>query len=185
MRAHLNGRAELRGRGCLYHPRRLILVSNGIHRSLVCYPKRKIKCCGDFCTIYLLPTQPIHPPRNGNQITNMADTNPSVALIEQLSKLAPKLADGDNVEARNEAIQLSRQLTGSLSHPASSAVELAFAVCIEISLSQWEDANVFGSRLLLSRRELLLAWDCSSSLLTIRVLLAPRNWLPNLAERSY
>lgn len=72
----------------------------------------------------------------------MTDTNPSVALIEQLSKLAPKLADGNNVEAKNEAIQLSRQLTGSLSHPASSAVELAFAVRIEISLSQWKDANV-------------------------------------------
>lgn len=114
----------------------------------------------------------------------MADTK-SVALIEQLSKLAPKLADGDNVEAKNEAIQLSRQLTGSLSHPASSAVELAFAVCIEMWLSQWNDADVFRSHLSLWRRELLLGWDCSSSLLTMKALPAPRNWLPNLAERSY
>ena len=58
----------------------------------------------------------------------MTESSPSIALIEQLSKLVPKLASGDNKEAKNQAIQLSRQLTGSLSHPASAAVELAFAV---------------------------------------------------------
>lgn len=58
------------------------------------------------------------------------------SLIEQLSKLAPQLsADADNVAVKNEAIQLSRQLTASLSHPASSAVELAFAVGQTYSLS--------------------------------------------------
>ncbi|OAA52903.1 sterigmatocystin 8-O-methyltransferase [Cordyceps fumosorosea ARSEF 2679] len=63
----------------------------------------------------------------------MAETSQSVVLIEQLSKLAPQLADGDNSDAKNQAIQLSRQLTGSLSHPASSAVELAFAPFITVA----------------------------------------------------
>ncbi|OAA46423.1 O-methyltransferase, family 2 [Cordyceps fumosorosea ARSEF 2679] len=59
--------------------------------------------------------------------------NPSIVLIEQLSKLAPQLANGDNTEAKNQAIQLSRQLTGSLSHPASTAVELAFAPFVTVA----------------------------------------------------
>ncbi|KAF1738162.1 Demethylsterigmatocystin 6-O-methyltransferase [Beauveria bassiana] len=63
----------------------------------------------------------------------MAQANPSIALIEQLSKLSTQLADGENTEAKNQAIQLSRQLTGSLSHPASSAVELAFAPFITVA----------------------------------------------------
>ncbi|PMB73925.1 Demethylsterigmatocystin 6-O-methyltransferase [Beauveria bassiana] len=63
----------------------------------------------------------------------MAQVSPSIALIEQLSKLSTQLADGDNTEAKNQAIQLSRQLTGSLSHPASSAVELAFAPFITVA----------------------------------------------------
>ncbi|TQV91602.1 sterigmatocystin 8-O-methyltransferase [Cordyceps javanica] len=63
----------------------------------------------------------------------MRQENPSIALIEQLSKLAPQLANGDNTEAKNQAMQLSRQLTGSLSHPASSAVELAFAPFVTVA----------------------------------------------------
>ncbi|KAJ6779804.1 hypothetical protein PWT90_01496 [Aphanocladium album] len=63
----------------------------------------------------------------------MAESNPSIAIIDQLSKLAPQLADGENTEAKNQAIALSRQLTGSLSHPASSAVELAFAPFITVA----------------------------------------------------
>lgn len=58
----------------------------------------------------------------------MPESNSSIALIEKLSKLTPLLASGDDTEAKNQAIQLSRQLTGSLSHPATAAVELAFAV---------------------------------------------------------
>ncbi|KAJ4152839.1 hypothetical protein LMH87_009359 [Akanthomyces muscarius] len=63
----------------------------------------------------------------------MPESNPSIALIEQLSNLAPLLASGDNTKAKNQAIQLSRQLTGSLSHPASAAVELAFAPFITVA----------------------------------------------------
>ncbi|KAM3513148.1 hypothetical protein MY11210_003173 [Beauveria gryllotalpidicola] len=61
----------------------------------------------------------------------MAQANPSIALIEELSKLSPELADGDNIEAKNQAVHLSRQLSSSLSHPVSSAVELAFAIALK------------------------------------------------------
>lgn len=77
----------------------------------------------------------------------MPESNPSIALIEQLSNLAPLLASGDNTKAKNQAIQLSRQLTGSLSHPASAAVELAFAVkCCKNHPCRAESTNMSQSQ---------------------------------------
>ncbi len=58
----------------------------------------------------------------------MAASDPIDNLIQQLEKLRPKLAAGNDQAARNEALQLSKKLTSSLGHPASTAVDLAFAV---------------------------------------------------------
>lgn len=58
----------------------------------------------------------------------MADADQTIALIDRLTSLRPALVSGDDQSAKNEAIQLSRKITASLVHPASAAVELAFAV---------------------------------------------------------
>lgn len=58
----------------------------------------------------------------------MAATDPIDNIIQQLENLRPKLTAGNDQAARNEALQLSKKLTSSLGHPASTAVDLAFAV---------------------------------------------------------
>ncbi|OTB08556.1 hypothetical protein M426DRAFT_7869 [Hypoxylon sp. CI-4A] len=59
--------------------------------------------------------------------------NESVVLIEKLNLLAPKLSHGDGIHARNEALQLSKQLTSSLEQPETSAVDLAFSPFMTIA----------------------------------------------------
>ncbi|KJZ79191.1 hypothetical protein HIM_01342 [Hirsutella minnesotensis 3608] len=61
------------------------------------------------------------------------DGDSPAALIEQLRDLSPRLASADDHGARNEAIQLSKKLTSSLGHPASVAVDLAFAPLITVA----------------------------------------------------
>lgn len=57
--------------------------------------------------------------------------NESAAIIEKLGLLTSKLSSDDDQtaeDARNEALQLSRQLTSQLEKPITTAVDLAFAV---------------------------------------------------------
>lgn len=65
-------------------------------------------------------------------MTVVAD--PVLDLIDQLSGLRPRLATIEDQGARNEALQICKNLMSSLSQPASTAVELAFAVCCHLSI---------------------------------------------------
>jgi hypothetical protein len=58
----------------------------------------------------------------------MSVSDPVDDLIQKLEALRPNLAAGNDQNARNEAIRLSKQLISNLGHPASTAVDLAFAV---------------------------------------------------------
>jgi hypothetical protein len=62
------------------------------------------------------------------RLTIMA--NEPTAIIEKLGVLSARLTSGDDTaeDARNEALQLSRQLTSCLEQPVTTAVDLAFAV---------------------------------------------------------
>lgn len=71
----------------------------------------------------------------------MADE--TTTIIEKLGGLSGKLSAGDDT-ARSEALQLSRLLTSSLEKPATTAVDLAFAVsdvtCIKLFENRCADA---------------------------------------------
>lgn len=57
----------------------------------------------------------------------MADQ--TVALIHRLSSLSLKLSTGDDLlNARSEALRLSRLITASLEPPETAAMDLAYSV---------------------------------------------------------
>ncbi|KAI0411727.1 sterigmatocystin 8-O-methyltransferase [Xylaria grammica] len=53
--------------------------------------------------------------------------SPVASLIDNLQSLSLKLTQGDNVKIRNEAVQLSRQITAALSRPEDVAAEMVFS----------------------------------------------------------
>ncbi|KAF2971686.1 hypothetical protein GQX73_g1866 [Xylaria multiplex] len=67
----------------------------------------------------------------------------AVAIIAKLQAIAPELEDGDDVMIRNEALQLSRQLTTSLSRPEDVAAELIFSPFIPIAAKVCVEMNLF------------------------------------------
>jgi hypothetical protein len=55
----------------------------------------------------------------------------SNAIIERLNTLKDKLSAGDDRDARNEAVMLSRILTLTLSEPLDIALEVTITVSIQ------------------------------------------------------
>lgn len=76
------------------------------------------------------------------QLFKMASSsNQAITLIEKLNKLSSRLSSKDDVQANNEALQLSKELTASLEEPKNAAVHLAFSVrhlllCLDM-LARW------------------------------------------------
>ncbi|KAI1262685.1 sterigmatocystin 8-O-methyltransferase [Xylariaceae sp. FL1019] len=54
-------------------------------------------------------------------------------LIEKLKSLSAQLEGDDNIKIRNEAVQLSRQLTASLSRPEDVAADLIFSPFVPVA----------------------------------------------------
>lgn len=52
----------------------------------------------------------------------------ATSLLSQLQSLSIKLEQEDDVKIRNEAVQLSRQITAALSRPEDVAAEMIFTV---------------------------------------------------------
>ena len=62
-------------------------------------------------------------------------TDPALDVLDQLIDLRSKLANNQDQSVRNKALQLSKNLASSLSHPASAAVDLAFAVSCHLLIT--------------------------------------------------
>ncbi|RAL11829.1 putative O-methyltransferase [Aspergillus homomorphus CBS 101889] len=80
----------------------------------------------------------------------MASTNSPIAneepltLISKLQPLTTKLSNPDDVDARKEALQLSKALTVQLEQPENIAVDMAFAPMIATSARIAVDLNLFA-----------------------------------------
>ncbi|KAF3021971.1 hypothetical protein E8E14_010378 [Neopestalotiopsis sp. 37M] len=73
--------------------------------------------------------------------------NEPAAIIEKLGLLSSKLLSDDDhtaEDARNEALQLSRQLTSQLEKPITTAVDLAFAPFMSVAARTAVEMGLFG-----------------------------------------
>ncbi|KAI1139528.1 sterigmatocystin 8-O-methyltransferase [Hypoxylon sp. FL0543] len=114
----------------------------------------------------------------------------SVALVERLNSLSPRLSQGDDVQARNEALRLSRQLTASLEQPENTAVDLVFSPFIAIAARIAVNLDLFRRILLhdgpITSQE-LAAQSGGEELLIVRILrpLASVRLVKEVGERTW
>ncbi|EFQ97743.1 sterigmatocystin 8-O-methyltransferase [Nannizzia gypsea CBS 118893] len=66
------------------------------------------------------------------------------ALIARLQRLASRLSDGSDQEARRECLQLSRALTAQLEQPENIAVDMAFSPMVASTVRIAVDLNLFS-----------------------------------------
>jgi hypothetical protein len=55
------------------------------------------------------------------------------SLLDKIKSLSARLELDNDVKTRNEVVQLSRQLTATLSRPEDVAAEVIFSVSVSIS----------------------------------------------------
>jgi len=60
--------------------------------------------------------------------------SPAVAVVDKLKSLSPALEQGTDPDVRAQALQLARELVGSLQRPEDVAAELIFSVSDFLSL---------------------------------------------------
>ncbi|KAI0839341.1 sterigmatocystin 8-O-methyltransferase [Hypoxylon sp. FL0890] len=114
----------------------------------------------------------------------------SVTLIERLNDISSILSKGDNVHAKDEALQLSRQLTASLEQPENAAVDLAFSPFIAIAARIAVNLDLF-KRILLHNGPItsqeLASQSGAEELLIVRILrpLASVRFVKEVDERTW
>ncbi|KAI1212409.1 putative O-methyltransferase [Annulohypoxylon truncatum] len=119
-----------------------------------------------------------------------SSSNQAITLIEKLNKLSSRLSSKDDVQANNEALQLSKELTASLEEPKNAAVHLAFSPFIAIAARIAVNLDLF--KLIVSHggpitSQQLATLSGGEELLIIRALrpMAATGFVKEVGERTW
>ncbi|KAI2466043.1 putative O-methyltransferase [Annulohypoxylon bovei var. microspora] len=119
-----------------------------------------------------------------------SSSDQTITLIEKLNSLSSRLSSNDDIYARSEALQLSKQLTTSLEEPKDAAVHLAFSPLIVIAARMAVNLDLFKFILTYDgpiTSQKLATLSGGEELLIIRVLrpMAAIGFVKEVGERTW